>query len=118
MPAGVGARISVITLAADRDDSGQPVDPVAEFPPGDHRVYLFISYENMANGVAWTFAIYGEGELLDSSTQLWEWGSQGRTYLYYKPPGGYEPGEYEMRVFIEERLQGVAQFVIVEKVGE
>jgi hypothetical protein len=114
VPAGEGAHITVITLAAERDEAGQPVDPGAEFPPGDHRVYLFISYEGMANGVAWTFAIYRDGELVDSATQMWEWGPAGKTYLYFKPPGGYEPGMYEMQVFVEERLQGVAQFVITE----
>jgi hypothetical protein len=113
-PAGADAHITVITLAADRDAEGQPVDPGAEFLPGDHRVYLFITYKGMANGVAWTLAVYREGEFLNSSTQLWEWGAEGRTYLYYKPPGGYEPGVYEMRVFIAERLQGIAQFVIKE----
>lgn len=115
VPAGEDARIAIITLAAGRDDSDQPVGPGTEFPPGDHSVYLFVSYEGMVNGVAWTFAIYHEGEFLDATTQLWEWGEQGTTYFYYKPPEGYEPGVYEMRVFIETRLQGVAQFVITEE---
>jgi hypothetical protein len=114
VPAGEDARIKVITLAADRDEAGQPVDPGTEFPPGDHRIYLFISYDGMANGISWTFAIYRGGELVDSATQVWEWGAAGKTYLYFKPPGGYEPGLYEMQVFVEERLQGVAQFVITE----
>jgi hypothetical protein len=115
VPAGEDARIIVITLAGDRDASGEPIDPGIEFPPGDHRVYLFISYEGMANGVAWTLAIYREGELLDETTQLWEWGEQGRTYLYYKPLEGYKPGVYEMRVFVEARLQGIAQFMVTEE---
>ena len=115
VPAREDARIAIITLAADLDDSDQPVDPGTEFPPGDHRVYLFISYEDMTNGVPWTLALYREGEFLDAATQLWEWGEQGSTYLFYKPPEGYEPGLYEMQVFIEARLQGVAQFVIVEQ---
>jgi hypothetical protein len=115
VPAGEDAHITIITLAADRDQAGEPVDPGEEFPPGDHRVYLFVTYEGMANGVTWTFAIYREGEYLDSTTQLWEWGADGRTYLYYKPPGGYEAGRYEMRVFIQDRLQGVAQFAITEE---
>jgi hypothetical protein len=114
VPAGEGAHITFITLAAERDEAGQPVDPGTEFPPGDHRVYLFISYEGMANGVAWTFAVYQDGELLDSATQAWEWGAAGKTYLYFKPPGGYEPGLYEMQVFVEEQLKGVAQFVVTE----
>ena len=115
VPAGEGARITIITLAAGHDEEGQPVAPGSEFPPGDHRVYLFIAYEGLSNGVAWTFTIYREGELLDSATQLWEWGADGRTYLYYNPPGGYEAGIYEMQVFVESQLQGVAQFIITEE---
>ncbi|MCP4535888.1 MAG: hypothetical protein GY832_01980 [Chloroflexi bacterium] len=114
VPAGADAHITIVTLAAERDQAGSPVDPGDEFPPGDHRVYLFIAYDGMANGVAWTFVIYRERELLDSTTQLWEWGADGGTYLYYKPPGGYEAGRYEMQVFIEQRLQGIAQFIITE----
>jgi hypothetical protein len=112
--AGEDAHITIVTLAADKDGAGRPVDPGTEFPPGDHRVYLFIAYDGMANGVAWTFAIYRDGEFLDASTQLWEWGADGKTYLYFKPPGGYKAGVYEMRVFIQDRVQGVAQFVITE----
>jgi len=115
VPAGEDARITFITLAADKDENGQPVDPGTEFPPGDHRVYLFIAYEGMTNGLAWTFDIYRGEEHLDGLTQAWEWGEQGETYLYYKPPGGYEPGIYQMRVLIEDRVQGVAQFVITEE---
>jgi len=114
VPAGEDARIVIVTLAAGQDDSSQPVGPGTEFPPGDHRVYLFISYDGLTDGVAWTFAVYHDEKFLDGTTQLWEWGEQGMTYLYYKPPQGYEPGIYEMHLFIEDRLQGVAQFVIAE----
>jgi hypothetical protein len=115
VPADDGANITIITLAAARDDAGQPVDPGTEFPPYIPRVHLFIYYEGMRNGIPWTFAIYREGDLLDSTTQLWEWGTEGKTDLYYEPPGGYAPGIYEMRVFIGDRLQGVAQFVVKEE---
>jgi hypothetical protein len=111
-PTREDARITFVTLAADKDENGRPVDPGTEFPPGDHRVYLFISYEGMTNGLAWTFAISRDGELLDETIDSWEWGEQGETYLYYKPPGGYEPGLYQMQVLIEEHVQGIAQFEI------
>jgi hypothetical protein len=115
VPAGDDANITIITLAAARDDAGQPVDPGTEFPPYIPRVHLFIHYEGMRNGIPWTFAIYREGDLLDSVTQLWEWGTEGKTDLYHEPPGGYAPGIYEMRVFIGDRLQGIAQFVVKEE---
>ena len=120
VPAREDAHIAIITLAAEKDASDQPVDPGVEFPPGDHRLYLFFTYEGMRNGTTTTFAWYKDGQLIDycSDTWLWglvegrEWGESGRTSYFCKPPGGWAPGTYEIRAFIETRLQGIAQFVI------
>jgi hypothetical protein len=122
VPAGEDARIAVITLATEQDASGQPVDPGSEFLAGDHRVYVFFTYEGMENGVTTTFAWYKNSEFIDfcSDTWLWglvegrDWGERGRESYYCKLPGGWTPGTYQVRVFIETRLQGVAQFVIKE----
>jgi hypothetical protein len=121
VPAGESARIAIITLAADADALEQPVDPGTQFPPGDHRVYLFFTYEGMKDGTATTFAWYKNGDLLDSDTWAWglvegrKWGEAGQIFYYYNPPGGWEPGAYQVRVFIETRLQGVVEFVIGEE---
>jgi len=120
VPAGEDAHIAIITLATEQDASGQPVDPGVEFPPGDHRLYVFFTYEGMRNGTTTTFAWYKDGQLVDfcSDTWLWglvegrDWGERGRTSYFCKPPGGWVPGTYEIRAFIETRLQGIAQFVI------
>ena len=122
VPAGENAHIAIITLATEQDASGQPVDPGVEFPSGDHRLYLFFTYAGMRNGTTTTFAWYKDGQLVDfcSDTWLWglvegrEWGESGRTSYFCKPPGGWAPGTYEIRAFIETRLQGIAQFVIEE----
>jgi len=123
VPAGEDAHIAVITLAADEDAEGQPVGPGTEFPSGDHKVCLFFTYEEMKKGVATTFAWYKGEEFIDfcSDTWLWgvaeerNWGKDGRAAYCCKPPEGWEPGTYEIRVFIETRLQGIAQFVIKEE---
>ena len=123
VPAGEDARIAVITLAAGEDDLGQPVDPGTEFPPRDHRVYLFFTFEGMQDGVVTTFAWYKDGEFIDFCSDTWpwgliegrEWGERGQTSYFCKPPGGWDPGAYQVHVFIEDRVQGSVQFVIVEE---
>ena len=120
VPAGPDARIALITLATEEDALGQPVDPGVEFLPGDHRVYLFFTYEGMKNGVATTFAWYKDGEFIDDCSDTWawglvegrDWGERGRFSYYCRPPGGWQPGAYQIHVFIEERLQGTTQFTI------
>ncbi|MBC7226814.1 MAG: hypothetical protein H5T61_06220 [Thermoflexales bacterium] len=85
-------------------------------------VYAFIRYEGMNRGATWTYGWYREGEYLDGNTCLW-WirlpdcpymvGENGFTFLYYRRPGGYDPGTYEVRIWIEDRFQGAYRFVIV-----
>lgn len=117
VPAGEDARITLVALAIEKDERDRPVEPGDEFPPGDHWVYLFFAYEGMENGVVRTFAWYKEGEFIEfcSDTGLWEWGQRGATWYGCRLPGGWEPGRYEIHVFIETLLQGIAQFVIAEE---
>lgn len=118
VPAREDARIAIITLATDVDANEQPVDPGTEFPPGDYRLYIFFTYEGMNEGATTTFAWYGNEEFIDSDTWAWDlderrrWGEEGRTYYYFRLPGGWEPGLYEVHVFIEDRLQGAARFIV------
>ncbi len=77
----------------------------------------------MDNGVATTFAWYKNGEFIEFCSDTWpwglvegrDWGEQGRSSYYCKPPGGWEPGTYQIHVFIETRLQDTAQFAITEE---
>jgi hypothetical protein len=113
--AGPGARVTFTAIAMEKDDRGLPVNPNTQFPPGDHAVFVFFTYEGMQNGVERTFAWYKDGEYYErcSQTTLWNWGDRGRTSYFCHPSTGWEPGAYEVHVFVEEELQFVAEFVIV-----
>ncbi|MFN3761999.1 MAG: hypothetical protein ACK4WK_02205 [Anaerolineae bacterium] len=121
VPARPEARIVLETFALG-EENGRPVRPGDQFAAGDFRVYAFIRYEGMSRGATWTYGWYREGEYLDGNTCLW-WtrlpdcpymvGENGLTFLYYRRPGGYDPGTYEVRIWIEDRFQGAYRFTIV-----
>ncbi len=121
VPARPEARIVLETFALG-EENGRPVQPGDQFTAGDFRVYAFIRYEGMNRGATWTYGWYREGEYLDGNTCLW-WirlpdcpytvGENGLTFLYYRRPGGYDPGTYEVRIWIEDRFQGAYRFIIV-----
>lgn len=120
VPAGPEAQITLVTFALGEED-GLPVDPGFEFAPGDRRIYLFFEYRGMDVGVVWTYGWYREGEYVEGNTCPWGrvvedcpriFGRSGSNYLFFRMPGGYEPGVYEVRVWIENRFQDEAQFVI------
>jgi hypothetical protein len=121
VPAGPEARINLTAFSADVAN-GHPVDPGFEFPAGDSRIYFFLEYSGMGQGVMWTYAWYQNGEYLDGNTCLWGlrdedcpsiFGRSGTNYLFYRLPGGWVPGSYEVRIWIEDRLQGTARFVVI-----
>jgi hypothetical protein len=116
VPAAPEASVRFTALAMEKNTSGLPVNPGFEFPPGDHAMYVFFTYEGMQNGVERTFAWYKDDEPFErcSQTALWEWGDQGRTSYYCQPSTGWEVGNYAVHVFIEDKLQFIAEFVITE----
>ncbi|MBN1976946.1 MAG: hypothetical protein JW918_06055 [Anaerolineae bacterium] len=116
------ARITFRALSTDVS-GGRPVDPGDTFPPGDHRVYVFFRYEGMQNGLETAADWYKDGEAIDFCSDTWAWGQDedygfggatGASLIYCRPPGGWEPGHYEIRFLIEERLQFIVEFAITE----
>ncbi len=125
VPAGEGARITPRYIAIG-DAEGHLQGRGTQFPAGDYWVYLTFAYEGMQDGVITTFAWYKDGAPFErcSDTWLWgtvegrRWGVRGQRLYGCGPRGGWEPGRYEVHVFIETRLQGIAQFTIVEQPTE
>jgi len=102
---------------------GQPVDPGSVFQPGDHWVYVFFRYQGMQDGTETTVNWYKNGEKIDFCSDMWLWGQDedyafggpaGASLVFCKPPGGWEPGYYEVHMLIKDRPQFIAEFEIVE----
>jgi hypothetical protein len=63
-------------------------------------------------GAPWTVAWYREGALEDSSTLLWD-GRPGQPgYIYNTRPDGFPAGRWEVRLYIEDRLQVRVEFEV------
>lgn len=106
------ATFGEITFARGVTDDGSPLEPGTVFSQEVKAIYAFFVYKAMANGVPWTQVWLREGEELVRVTELWEWGTQDRARIYYKPSAGYIPGRYELRLYIGDQLQQTATFEI------
>jgi hypothetical protein len=120
VPPREDAQIELLALASELDASGQPVDPGKEFDRGQHLVHLVFRHSAMDAGVPVAVAWYKDGELWDlcTGTWLWDlvegrvWGEDGTASISCQPITGWQPGSYEIRVYIGAVLQGLAQFVV------
>jgi hypothetical protein len=100
----------VFALAATSDN--KPKNPLRVFPPGDDQIYAFFEYHEMKNGVAWRHVWYKESEELASEGGLWEWGTDGRAYVFFSPVGGFKPGRYMVQIYIGGELRRSGTFVV------
>jgi hypothetical protein len=70
------------------------------FRAGTRRIYLFISFDAMENGVAWSRVLYRDDTPIQANTLLWSLGANGSSYFFFGDDDGYTTGNYEVRLFV------------------
>lgn len=98
------AHLEFVTFARGVSEDNQPVDPTAEFASDSGPVYIFFEYARLRNGTEWAFVWRGDSVELSRETLRWDWGGFGQAYLFFEPPGGYQTGDYQVQVSVEDRL--------------
>lgn len=96
------AALRIAALSDQIDASLRPVNPRTTFTAGTKRIFFFVEFSAMSEGVLWRRAIYKDGELFDDSAFLWGLAANGTGHFFFGQDSGLEPGEYEIRLFIGE----------------
>ncbi|HMM29419.1 MAG TPA: hypothetical protein PKD46_14140 [Aggregatilineaceae bacterium] len=96
------ARLQITALDDEVSATLSPVSPASSFPAGTERVYLFVSFENMTQGVLWRRELYRDDELVETSSYLWGLPTSGRTSFFVGSDPGFAPGRYEVRLYLGE----------------
>ena len=113
-PARAGAIIEITAansqLAADNGPA-QP-QPQTSFPAGIARIYFFIRYRGMDDGVGWARVLYRDGQPIQGQAYLWSQGQQGQSFFFFGNEDGYSAGSYEVRLYLGEREVSRYQFHI------
>jgi hypothetical protein len=115
VPPPADARIEFWALARGADDSNRPVGRSEAFSEGVERIYLFFTYDGLLPNVPLTVIWYRNGEYLSGWTGLWEsQRSAGQRFVFLNQSGGYTLGDYEVQVWLGNRLQIRTSFSVVE----
>lgn len=112
--AAADAVVRVISADVAVSQNATPLEPRTEFPTGTARIYLFISFRNMQDGVAWSRILYRDGAPLQGSTLLWSMGAEGSSYFFFGSDSGYPPGSYRVELRLGDKTASEFEFSVVD----
>ena len=94
------------------DNRYQSVDPTRRFVEGRFTIYATFRYEDMVDGLAWSWVWRRNNEVVNGGNALWKDGPSGPGYIYYGPEEGFLPGDYSLDVWINGELMTSADLII------
>lgn len=106
--------IGDISFSTDISPDYVAVDPGRRFTTGFFTLYATFAYDDMEDGMVWSWVWKRDGQLLEGGNQVWSYGDDGPGYIYLKPEEGFSAGEYVLEVWVNSELFGQANFDITE----
>jgi hypothetical protein len=96
-------------------DGTNPVDPKTVFELPIQTMYGGFDYNNLVPGVQWTALWYHDQKLICYETQPWDGGTGGiGGYTECSNPiGGWQPGQYEVQLFMGYDWKVVGRFIVI-----
>lgn len=107
------AVVRVLSADVAVSANNTPLQPRVEFPAGTTRIYLFISFRNMQNGVSWSRVLYRDGAALQGGTLLWSMGEEGSSYFFFGSDQGYPVGDYRVELSLDDKVTSEFEFRIL-----
>lgn len=107
------AVIDITAVSSSISSDLRPVNASDEFPVGTPRLYVWLEYDNMADGVSFSRAVLYNGDVLQVRTEPWERGEEGIAYYYFDAQNGWPPGSYEVQFYIGDKLADTQSFSVI-----
>ncbi|HEC23383.1 MAG TPA: hypothetical protein ENI95_10765 [Chloroflexi bacterium] len=111
-PPDASLRITAISSGISADL--RPVNTGTTFPAGTARIYFWLEFENMVDGVSWSQVLLLNGSVIRSESQEWDRGAEGSAYYWFGAQGGWPAGNYEVQFYVGDKLMATASFTIVD----
>ena len=104
------AIFSAIEVARRLDALNRPLQPSQEFENPIESLFGAFSYDFLDDGARWTALWYRGEEIVCSETKPWDGGTGGYGFTDCTPADGWQPGEYEIRMFLGENWKISTRF--------
>lgn len=107
--------ISTVTFANQINEiSYAPEVPSKLYETGFYTVYATFDYENMADGMVWSWVWRQNGRVIGGGNEMWQYGNDGPGYIFLAPVDGFTPGEYTVEIWVNGDLQVADNMFVTE----
>lgn len=103
-----GTNLGTVVLSSTVTDEYEAVNPTSIFGEGFFTLYATFQYEEMADGMAWSWVWRQNGQVIDGGNELWAYGDEGPGYIYLSPEEGFGEGRYTLEIWVNGELLGQA----------
>jgi len=107
------AVFSPLEVSPRLDRLNRAIGPAEAFENPVEILFGAFTYDAMQDGVRWTALWYFGAEIVCSETKPWDGGTGGYGFTECAPPDGFQPGAYEIRMFLGETWKVSGRFLIV-----
>ena len=107
-----GKHLVLRAIASGADASGLPVNPALQFDAGVRSIHIFFDFQNVPEGRRLRHNWFRNGGSVYFESLPWERSGSGNAAIDWSPPNGFDAGMYEVRVFLDDQLQFVANFEV------
>lgn len=105
--------VGLLQFSTTVDKNGLCVNPSDLFRNPVPHIYACFQYDKMLIGVQWTALWYRNGEFIFHESYPWNLSTGGSAYSDLSaPPGGWQPGEYTVQIFVGVDFKRAGSFVV------
>jgi hypothetical protein len=119
LPAPAGAaqvppdkRLVLNAIASGVDANGAPMGMSTTFDRGVETIYVFFDFQDVPPSALLRHSWFRDGGSVFFRSKRLAQNGRGTDYVSWSPPGGFQPGLYEVRISLGGVLQFVANFEV------
>ncbi len=112
--AAATSQFGALVIAADVTADFKPIEAGTRFPEGVTRICALFPYAGMTPGTVWRDEWYVNGKLQEHLTErkIWRGEANGVEWVGVTAGAGLDVGQWEVRLYLGERLAQKAAFTI------
>jgi hypothetical protein len=115
LPKSFGA-ITFAPVVIGAEPNFKPVDAASRFPEGLVKIYAIFGVEAPLKSSQWRYEFLANGQRMSGMSGYgWDLNQPGTTWVSIWGNDGLEPGEWEMRLYLGDRIAQRATFTIAKR---